>query len=160
MTDIREGAAQAIRAAREGSTGWLVQRLTGQLDRAMDAALAPHGLTVQRFAIVMTVLENEGLTQSEIGERFRAPAYQITRSIDALAADGFLERRPHPTSRRTNTVHATRQSLALVPTLVKIVETVNADLLAGLKAEECAQMHDLLGQMLASHTLGRQTSED
>jgi MarR family transcriptional regulator for hemolysin len=153
MTDKRACVSDAIRAAREGSVGWLIQRLAGQLDRAMDEKLAPHGLTIQKFAVVMTVMEHDGLTQSEIGNRFRSPAYKITRSIDALEADGFLERRAHPASRRTNTVHATAKALQLAPTLIAIIEAVNRQMLAGLGSGEDRQVHALLRQMLERNDL-------
>lgn len=119
----------------------------------MDSALAPHGLTLQQFAIVMSLLENDGLNQTEIGSRFSAPAYTITRAIDGLESDGFLERRPHPTSRRTNTVHATRKSLDLVPVLVGIIGDVNARLLGALDRQEREHMHGLLAHVLGENGL-------
>ncbi len=153
MTDRKAGNSNAIRATREGSIGWLIQRLAGQLDRAMDEKLAPYGLTIQKFAVVMTVLEHDGLTQSEIGGRFRSPAYKITRSIDALEKDGFVMRRAHPASRRTNTVHATAKALQLAPTLIAIVEEVNRQLLAGLNAGDGGQVRAMLRQMLERNEL-------
>lgn len=143
----------AIRSVRLASVGWHIQRLSSQLDTAMNSALAPHGLTLQQFAIVMMLAENDGLNQTEIGSRFSALAYTVTRAIDGLEADGFLERRPHPTSRRTNTVHATAKTLALMPVLVGIISDVNARLLAALDKQERERMQGLLVRVLGENGL-------
>ncbi len=119
----------------------------------MERELAPLGLTVQSFAIVMALLEEEGLTQTQIGGRFKAPPYAITRAIDALESDGFLERRPHPTSRRTNTVHATDKARQLAPALMDIVAKVNARLRAELGDCDAGNVHELLRRMLESNDL-------
>lgn len=153
MTRSKDVRSADLAAIRQASVGWHIQRLAGQLDRAMDEALAPHGLTIQRFAIVMTLVEHDGLTQSQIGARFSAPAYAITRAIDALEADGFLERRPHPTSRRTNTVHATDTSLALVPTLIEIVDDVNGRLMASLDKDQRSALCGVLANLLHNNAL-------
>lgn len=153
MSEDREKLAIEVRAVRQSSVGWHIQRLAGQLDMAMNAALEPHGLTIQQFAIVMSLVESEGLTQREVGSRFRAPAYAISRSIDGLEADGFVERRPHPTSRRTNTVHATEKSLALVPVLIVIIRDVNARLLETLNENQQANLLGTLADMLDENSL-------
>lgn len=153
MSDDRNKLAVEVRAVRQASVGWHIQRLSAQLDGAMDEALAPHGLTLQQFAIVMSLVENDGLTQREIGARFRAPAYAITRAIDGLEADGFLERRAHPTSRRTNTVHATAKSLQMVPDLIAIIEDVNGRLMASLADSKRVELRDALSRLLKENEL-------
>lgn len=149
----RDELAKAVRNVRQASVGWHIQRLTGQLDRAMNEVLAPHGLTIQKFAILMALVENEGLNQTELGSRFSAPAYAITRVIDGLESDGFLERRTHPTSRRTNTVHATDKLIRLTPTLLTIVGEVNGRMLCGLDRQERAQLLDMLARALGENEL-------
>lgn len=153
MTTDKDQLAETIRMVRQASVGWHIQRLAGQLDKPMNSALAPHGLTLQKFAIVMLLIENDGLNQTEIGARYSAPAYAITRAIDALEADGFLERRPHPTSRRTNTVHASAKSIALIPALIAIIDDVNARLLDALDDDETAHLHGLLCAVLGKNSL-------
>lgn len=153
MSNDRNKLAVEVRAVRQASVGWHIQRLSAQLDGAMGEALAPHGLTLQQFAIVMSLVENDGLTQREVGARFRAPAYAITRAIDGLEADGFLERRAHPTSRRTNTVHATAKSLDLVPLLTAIIGDVNTRLLETLDDDQRASLRGVLARMLGENGL-------
>lgn len=110
----------------------------------MNAQLDAHGLTIQRFAILMTVLERGHLTQADLGRTFAMPAYAMSRALDALERDGFIVRQDHPTSRRAHLIGATEKGLALAPDLFAVVAMVNADLTAGLDEQETRTLKALL----------------
>ena len=135
------------RRTRTTSYGWMIQQIAGRLNRAMESRLSPHGLNIQQFAVMMTVLEEGGQTQTEIGSRFSMPPYAISRAIDHLVQAELVERRAHPTSRRAFTIHATEKGRALAPVLFGIVGDVNAELTAPLTKEQREQLGTLL-QML------------
>jgi len=139
---------QQTRTVRTSSLGWMIQRISGRLDRTMAENLAPHRLTIQHFAVMMTVLEEGGLSQTEIGRHFGMPAYAISRAIDHLESEGLLERRAHQTSRRTHTIHATEAGRSLSQTLFGVVEKVNAELTAGLSTDQRKGLRNLLQQIL------------
>lgn len=141
------------RLSRENSMGWMIQRLARRLDDAMNARLAEHGLTLQQFAILMTVIETGRMTQAEIGRRFAMPAYAISRAIDGLEADGLLVRDAHPSSRRAHQIHATQKAVDLAPAMFAIVKAVNADLTAGLGADDADRLRQLLAETMTSATL-------
>lgn len=141
------------RRSRENSMGWMIQRLARRLDDAMNARLAEHGLTLQQFAILMTVIEHGRMTQAEIGRRFAMPAYAISRAIDGLEADGLLVRDAHPSSRRAHQIHATQKASDLAPAMFAIVKAVNADLTAGLSADDADRLRQLLADTMTGATL-------
>lgn len=119
----------------------------------MNARLAEHGLTLQQFAILMTVIEHGRMTQAEIGRRFAMPAYAISRAIDGLEADGLLVRDAHPSSRRAHQIHATEKALDMAPAMFAIVKAVNADLTAGLAPDEANRLRQLLADAMNGATL-------
>ncbi|MDJ0820799.1 MAG: MarR family transcriptional regulator [Paracoccaceae bacterium] len=133
---------------RTTSIGWMIQRIARRLDRAMETRLAQHDLSVSQFAVMMTVLETEGLTQAEIGQQFSMPAYAISRALDHLEKAGYVARRPHPTSRRAHTIHATPSGVALGPQLFKIVQEVNAALVGGLSEADKNTFRDILTRLV------------
>jgi len=141
---------QQTQTVRTSSLGWMIQRISGRLDRTMTENLAPHRLSIQQFAVMMTVLEVDGLSQTEIGKNFGMPAYAISRAIDHLESENLLERRAHPTSRRTHTIHPTETARALSQTLFGIVEKVNAELVAGLSGKQRKDLRDILEQVLGA----------
>ncbi|RKF06270.1 MarR family transcriptional regulator [Oceaniradius stylonematis] len=136
------------RLSRENSMGWMIQRLARRLDDAMNARLAEHGLTLQQFAILMTVIEHGRMTQAEIGRLFAMPAYAISRAIDGLEADGLLVRDAHPSSRRAHQIHATEKALDMAPAMFAIVKAVNADLTQGLGDKEAGELRRLLATVV------------
>jgi DNA-binding MarR family transcriptional regulator len=136
---------------RTSSLGWMIQRLARYLDQEMDARLKAHGLTLQQFAVLMTALETDGLSQTAIGEKYGMPPYAISRAIDQLVRQDLLQRRQHPTSRRTHTIHATETAEALSGRLFAIVREVNDGLAQPLSAEERAQFQALLTRLVAEH---------
>lgn len=133
---------------RTTSLGWMIQRIARRLDAAMEQRLSRHDMTLQQFAVMMTVLETEALSQAEIGTRFEMPAYAISRAIDHLEHLGHVERRPHPTSRRTLTIHATERGHAISEALFAIVSEVNDELAATLSPADRAQFQALLSQVV------------
>ncbi|WP_425037325.1 MarR family winged helix-turn-helix transcriptional regulator [Primorskyibacter sp. S187A] len=133
---------------RTTSYGWMIQQIARRLNQSMEERLAPHGLNLQQFAVMMTVLEFDGLTQTEIGARFSMPPYAISRAIDHLEKAGFVARRQHPTSRRAFTVHATQGGSALAPSLHDIVNDVNAELTAPLTTAQREQLGALLQKLI------------
>ncbi len=130
------------------SLGGMIQRITRHLGEEIETRLTPYDMTTQQFAVMMTVLETEGVSQSEIGKRFGMPAYAISRAIDHLEAAGYLERCPHPTSRRAHTIHATQQGRSMGPALFAIAQDVNETFAQPLTARERAQFSYLLMKLL------------
>ena len=130
--------------SRRASFGWMIQRLARHTDRAMTERLSPLGLSLSQFAVLMMVLEKGGQTQTQIGQNFGMPAYAISRALDHLETTGLLERRAHPTSRRTYTIHGTAKGQALLPQLFAIIQATNAELTAPLEDTEKAQLAGLL----------------
>lgn len=149
--------ADATRTVREESVGWLIQRLSARLNRAMAEALVPFGLTQREFAILMTVLEHgpiRRLSQADIAARFEMPAYAISRAIDGLSEKGLVDRRPVPGSRRSHGIAATARAKELAPQLHAVVRSVNAGFLAPLDPDESAA---LAGALRRLHQAGDQS---
>ncbi|WP_299753441.1 hypothetical protein [uncultured Boseongicola sp.] len=74
----------------------------------------------------------------------------ISRAIDHLESENLLERRAHPTSRRTHTIYPTDAARALSQTLFGSVEKVNAELVAGLTGKQRKDLRDILEQVLGA----------
>lgn len=148
MTERNPKSGPGARAMRRNSLGWMIQRLSGRVADDMGRAVAPLGLSLPQFAVMMTVLEEDGLSQSQIGRKFRMPAYAISRALDGLAAQGYVERRANPASRRAHGIHATAKGLGIAPRLFAIVDERNAAIAAPLSPEELAVFTGLLRRLL------------
>ena len=61
--------ADHARSIRWNSCGWYLKMLGTLMDERLNENLKPLGLTLSQFAIIMVLLEEDGLTQVEIGRR-------------------------------------------------------------------------------------------
>jgi len=138
---------------RESSVGWMLKVLCTRLDAEMTKALKQLDLNLSQFAIFMTLMEEEGLTQTEIGGKIAMPGYATTRSIDALEAMQYVERRKDKRSRRSYRIYLTEQGRTVGPVLFKTVGAINAALLSPLDMSEQRQLTGLLQKILVTTQL-------
>lgn len=121
---------------RPVSVGRMLNQLSKQLNAEMKMRLKTLDLTLNSFFILMTLLESEGLTQSELSKRLNLPPYGITRLIDSMQAAGLVERREDPSSRRNHLIFLMARGKSIAPEVRKIVAEVNDRLLAGISTAE------------------------
>ena len=141
MSDTPQTSANA-RTVREQSLGWHIQTLAAEMNARMDQELDPLGITRHQFGVLMILLDQEGLSQAEIGKRINLPGYATTRGMDALEAKGLVERRADAASRRAYRVFLTATGRALGPSLFAIVGRVNGSMTAGLTPDQRAALLD------------------
>lgn len=121
---------------KEGSAGWMLKSLATWLDNQMIIGLKSCKLSLGQFAIIMTLLERDCLTQTEIGRKVSMPGYATTRNIDRLEEAGLLTRKKHETSRRSYRIHLTNKGKQLAPKLFAIVEDVNGRFLSSFNEDD------------------------
>ena len=114
------------------------------MDNQMNERLEPLGLSLNQFTIIMALLEQEGLTQVEIGQRVMLPGYATTRNIDKLESLGYVKRQKHETSRRSYRILLTETGRALAPDLYRATKSVNERFLSPLKEEQQAEFLRIL----------------
>ena len=149
--------SEEARSIRLGSCGWYFKTLSTWMDNQMNERLETLGLSLVQFAIIMTLLEQEGLTQVEIGQRVMLPAYATTRNIDKLESLGYVKRQRHEASRRSYRIRLTEAGRALAPDLYRATKIVNERFLSPLEDEQKAEFIKIL-TMLASE-LGLHTQD-
>lgn len=134
------------RSVRLSSHGWYFKILGTWIDNQLNEELAPLGLSLNQFAIIMTILEQEGLTQSEIGQRVMQPSYMTTRNIDKLESLGYVKRQRHEGCRRSYHILLTEAGSALAPKLYRATESVNELFLSSLGEEQQKELLKTLAE--------------
>lgn len=137
-----------IRKTRKNSCGWLVKVMGLRMDAAMKTELEEHHLDRKHFATLMCLLEQDELTQVELGQRVGNPQYATSRVVDDLEQQQLVSRRPHPTSRRAHKVALTAKGESLRTVLPVIVQCVNNKILARLDRTERESLVQLLQKAL------------
>jgi DNA-binding MarR family transcriptional regulator len=77
----------------------------------------PH-LKPGRFAAMVVIHNNPGITQSALGRTISRDKSTVTPLIQDLQRRGFVRRRPSVTDRRSMTLHLTRSGEAMLQKLL------------------------------------------
>ena len=98
----RNWGAHEWGAANQMATATAITRAHQILLRRIDSALGPLGLTFSRFeALALLWFSRQGaLPLGKVGDRLQVHPTSVTSTVDRLAADGLVNRTPHPTDRR------------------------------------------------------------
>lgn len=86
-----------------------VCELAAVIGEVMQEVLAERGLTPARAEVLLALKQQGALVQRELSQTLRCTPRHVTALIDALEAQGWVTRRPHPTDRRATLVSLTRK---------------------------------------------------
>lgn len=133
---------------RRQSFGFLLQLLARHVDQDMKARIEDLGIIPKHFETLMVLLASSGISQREMGQKLFLPEYQISRNLDAMEADGLVERRPSPTSRRTTELFLTEKGREVAMQLPPLINNLNSEFLQVLDDSEKATLVELLQRVL------------
>lgn len=147
----RRPPAEAASAARQGSIriGVLENLIAFHLRLAQDASFRafarqcgdPH-LKPGRFAAMMIIHENPGLTQAELGRSIARDKSSVTPLVQELQRKGLVIRKISDTDRRRATLRLTEAGEAALKTLLghALEHDRNLDAIAGARKQSLIQL--------------------
>jgi DNA-binding MarR family transcriptional regulator len=109
-----------------------------------DKQAARYGITRAQWAVLAKVERTEGLKQSELAEQMEMQPITLTRLIDRLCDNGWIERRGDETDRRVNRLHLRKAARPLLGKLAGLRSELTATALEGINP---ADAHRLLTQL-------------
>jgi DNA-binding MarR family transcriptional regulator len=121
-------------------------RTARDLEAVFAAELAPHGLSLSRFAILMELrtARDQQLSLSALGQRLVVVPSNVTKQVDALEARGLVTRVPSAVDRRMTFVRLTAAGAALLERILPDHYAGQSRLLADLSAAERQALVGLL----------------
>lgn len=122
----------------------------GELQRMMrayaDKAAARYGITRAQWAVLAKVERTEGLKQSELAEQMEMQPITLTRLIDRLCDNDWIERRHDANDRRAKRLYLRPRARPLLGKLAGLRSEITATALAGINPTDA---HRLLAQLEA-----------
>src|ERR1700710_381470 len=120
----------------------------GELQRMMrlyaDKQAARYGITRAQWAVLAKVERNEGLKQSELAVQMEMQPITLTRLIDRLCDNGWIERRGDDTDRLVNRLYLRKAARPLLGKLSGLRSALTATALEGITPSDAQR---LLGQL-------------
>src|ERR1700761_3391040 len=120
----------------------------GELSRLVrahaDREASRYGITRAQWAILAKVERFEGMKQSELAEQMEMQPITLTRLIDRLCDNGWIERRSDDSDRRVNRLYLRKAARPLLGKLSGLRSELTATALQGIGP---ADAHRLLGNL-------------
>jgi DNA-binding MarR family transcriptional regulator len=124
-------------------------RLGSDIGNRISDYLAGHNLSTGRMSILMMLhtCHEESKTPGLLAERCGVTAATISRLIDGLIKDGYVERVPDPENRRVSPVQMTESGINHLETLLPGYFSLVAKLFAPLSSNERKTFLKLLNKL-------------
>jgi MarR family transcriptional regulator, transcriptional regulator for hemolysin len=116
----------------------------GEVQRLMrayaDKEAARYGITRAQWAVLAKVERFEGMKQTELAEQLEMQPITLTRLIDKLCDNGWIERRGDETDRRVNRLYLKKAARPLLGKLAGLRSEITATALEGIHPADAHQM--------------------
>ena len=109
-----------------------------------DRQAARYGITRAQWAVLTKVERFEGMNQSELAEQMEMQPITLTRLVDRLCDNGWIERRDDETDRRVNRLYLRKAARPLLAKLSGLRSEITATAVEGIGQ---ADAHRLLTQL-------------
>jgi DNA-binding MarR family transcriptional regulator len=97
-----------------------------------DKAASRYGITRAQWAVLAKVERSEGMKQTELAEQMEMQPITLTRLIDKLCDNGWIERRGDETDRRVNRLYLKEAAKPLLAKLAGLRSEITATALEGI----------------------------
>lgn len=136
------------------AVGFLLSQLGFEVSRRFGLLMAEVGLEPRHFAVLRAIEAHDGSPQNTVGEVLRIPASSMVGIVDHLEGLGVVERRPHPSDRRSRTLHLTEHGRGVLDRAVDLAMGFEDVMTAGLAPAQRAELTGMLTTVAANLGLG------
>ena len=141
MTQLSPSRAQVRR-----TLGFLLQDASRLMRRRFILRARESGLPLNQSetSVLQHVAYEEGINQANLATQLDIEPITLVRLLDRLQEAGLIERRPHPTDRRSWTLWLTDAAHPMLDRIATIRLAVREEALAGLSAAMAQELVDAL----------------
>jgi DNA-binding MarR family transcriptional regulator len=129
---------------RRGSVDMHLLFTLGEVQRLVrayaDKEAARYGITRAQWAVLAKVERAEGLKQTELAEQMEMQPITLTRLIDRLCDNGWIERRSDDSDRRVNRLFLCKAARPLLGKLSGLRSELTATALQGIPPSDAQRL--------------------
>jgi DNA-binding MarR family transcriptional regulator len=118
------------------SVGFTLSQLGFATSGRFGQLMEGLGLEPRHFAVLRAVAEAGGQSQQAVAQRLHIPASTMVSLLDHMEREGLIERRPHPTDRRTRLPHLTGRGEEVLDRAVRLGAQWEETICSGLSPAE------------------------
>ena len=130
--------------------GYAASRAAIEMKKVFARHMAPHGLKIAEFSILMLVAGNGDVNQKQLGQALDISPPNMAVTLDRMVERGWIERVRSTRDRRAQHIHLTKAGQAFCDRVRKIAATMEDPALAALSRAERALLIELLRKLVPS----------
>jgi DNA-binding MarR family transcriptional regulator len=106
-----------------------------------------HGLNLPRLEVLLCLSDGEGISQQELSERLLVTKGNVCMTLQAMEAEGLVERRTDAADQRAHRLYMTDAGRQRLAKTKPEREALMARTLGGLSSDEYRTLRKLLGRI-------------
>lgn len=127
---------------------YLFHLITAGLNARFLERLRPYGVTVQRWRVLMTIMDRGPRSIGQLGRLTLIPQSALSRLIDQMERDGLVDRKINDADSRVVSVELTDHGRHIYHQLAPVAALHAAAIVEGFDDEEREALHGLLRRVL------------
>lgn len=124
---------------KENSAGYLVNHMARLFAKKLQQRIAPLGIVVGQFPILLELWMKDGVTQKDLLGKIDVEQATLANTLNRMERDGLIKRTKNPADARAQLIWLTEKAAALRNSAYEAAMSVNADALQVLNEAERAQ---------------------
>ncbi|EHI68591.1 MarR family winged helix-turn-helix transcriptional regulator [Streptococcus ictaluri] len=136
---------------REKNTVYLIKRANLSFDKIANKVLTPHGITHSQFKCLkyLYLFDNGSRNQRDIENYFNMSNPTVTRILQNLEKEGWLQRLANGKDKRQKQLYLTKKALDYQGVFKDMASQLEDQLTERLTDAELDKLQELLRKMLA-----------
>ena len=119
-------------------------RLVPRLMELQEIGVRQYGLGFARGRVLWALRESGPVVMRALSDALQISPRTVTGLVDALEADGWVTRSPHPADRRATIISLTPAAAATLAQLTESYEAMARELLGDVPAAELARFREVM----------------
>ena len=132
------------------SIGYWVGAVARANEQAVNAALAPHGVTIRQVQVLACLKLFDGPAQNQLAEIIGVEPPTLVRVLDRMESAGWIARQDDPSDRRRKLVRATKKVEPVWATIVEQGTAVETRATKGIRKADLKTARQVLETMMAN----------
>ena len=133
---------------KDKSAGYLVNHTARLFAAGLQERIAPLGLTIGQFPILLELWVRDGVTQRELLEKLALEQATLANTLNRMERDKLIVRKKHPSDARSQQIWLTQKGRAQRDNAYRAANDQNEQSLAPLSQKERELFLDLMRRII------------
>ena len=139
---------------KDKSAGFLINHTARLFAKGLLDRIAPLGITIGQFPILLELWEKDGVTQRELLQKLDIEQATIANTLNRMERDGLIVKKKHPTDSRAQQIWLTDKGTSVRDAAYQSANDQNEAALKPLSIAEQEQFLDFMRRIISAEKSG------